>query len=165
VSSQIIIAQKEDLAEVKKVIDASLSRFYRYFAWHSVQDRVEPTLVHQFDGALAGFAKLIHLEIDGSLYGCILWIAVHPQFRRRGIASALTQAILERFRAQGVRAIFASTQRHNIGALSTLKQAGFVRVEFLGLRRLFSWSLFRFYGAIWFAPGEVVLMSGPYFDC
>jgi ribosomal protein S18 acetylase RimI-like enzyme len=137
VSSQIRIAQKEDLVEVKKVIEASFPRFYRYFAWHSVQDRSEPTLVHQVDGAFAGFAKLIHFEIDGSPYECILWMAVHPRFRRRGIASALTQAILERFGVEGVRAVFASTQRHNVGALSTLGQAGFVRVGFLGLRRLF----------------------------
>jgi ribosomal protein S18 acetylase RimI-like enzyme len=163
VSNLIRIARKDDLPEIKGVIDASFPMFFRYFAWHSVQDCSEPTLIQQVDGAAAGFAKLIHFEISGLKYGCILWIAAHPNFRHRGVASALTQASLEHFRADGVRAVFASTQCRNIGAMSTLMPVGFVRVGFLGLWRLFGWGVFGFFRAIWFAPGEVVLMYGPYF--
>ena len=79
--SQIRGAQNGDLAGVKEVIDASFPKFYRYFAWHSVKDRSEPTFIHPVDCAVVGFAKLIQFEIDGSKYECILWIAVHPKFR------------------------------------------------------------------------------------
>jgi ribosomal protein S18 acetylase RimI-like enzyme len=163
VSSQDRIALKEDSAWIKEVIDVSFPRFYRYFAWHSVQDLSEPTLIHEVNGEVAGFAKLIHFEVNGLKYGCILWIAVHPRFRHRCIASALTQASLRRFRAGGVRSVFASTQRGNVGALSTLGYSGVVQLGFLGLYRFFGWRVFGFFRSIWFAPFEVVLMSGPYF--
>lgn len=162
-STQIRYAVTEDLPKLKTVIGASFPRVYRYFALHSVSDPSEPTLIYVVDHAVAGLAKLITFQVNHSKYGCILWIAVHPRFRRRGVASALTKSSIEYFRDHAARAVFASTQRHNVGALATLGRSGFVHVGFLGLRRLFGWRIFMFYRAIWFAPGEVVLMSGPYF--
>lgn len=164
-SNSIRSACKEDLAGIKSIIDASFPRFYRYFAWHSVLDQSEPTFIKEVDGSIAGFAKLITFNVNRVKYGCILWIAVPPEFRCRGVALSLTQAGLERLKAQSVRAVFASTQHHNVGALSTLRRAGFAPVGLLGLRRLFGWSVFGFFRSIWFAPFEVVLMSGPYFEC
>lgn len=162
-SSPNRVAQKEDFAAIKEVIDASFPRFYRYFAWHSILDRNEPTLIYQADKAVAGFAKLITFHVNDSKFGCILWIAVHPQFRYRGVASALTHASLEHLRADGVRAVFASTQRGNVGALAILEGVGFVRIGFLELCRLFGLGVFGFFRSVWFAPGEVVLISSMYF--
>jgi len=57
----------------------------------------------------------------------------------------------------GAEAVFASTQRGNKGALATLGKAGFERMGFLVLWRLFGWRLFGFYSDIWYAPTEIVL--------
>lgn len=153
-------ATSTDLPKIKEIIDRSFPVFYHFFASHSVSDLTEPVIVAEFKGTVAGFTKLIEFDIKGAKYGCILWIAVHPAYRRWGIALGLTGAGVDWLRSHGAGATFASTQRRNAGALATLIRAGFVRVGFVGLWRLFGWRVFRFYGDVWFAPGEVVLIKG-----
>jgi len=94
---------------------------------------------------------------DGKI-GCILWLAVHPQFRRKSIASTLVKAGTERLKHDGARAVFASVQRRNVASLAFFSMQGFRKMGFLGLWRLFGWRIFEFYRDIWFAPREIVLM-------
>jgi ribosomal protein S18 acetylase RimI-like enzyme len=107
---------------------------------------------------VVGFARLINFYIGGKKYGCILWIAVHPGFRRKGIAGSITSNGIQLLRQDGSHAVFASTQRRNVGALSVLSLQGFRRMSFLGLWRLFGWQFFKFYSEIWLTPGEIVLI-------
>jgi ribosomal protein S18 acetylase RimI-like enzyme len=151
-------ATKNDLPRLKAIIAESFPKFFRYFATHSVSDFKEPTLTYEIDGAIVGFAKQIQFNIKQVRYGCILWIAVDPPHRRRGIALALTNEALEWQKSYGARAVFASTQRSNKAALGTLGRAGFVRIDFGGLRWLFGWRVFQFLADIWLAPNEVVLV-------
>jgi ribosomal protein S18 acetylase RimI-like enzyme len=151
-------AVSSDLSRLKEIISLSFPLFFRYFALQSVSDLSEPVLVNQEEGVIAGFAKLIEFQVGGGKYGCILWIAVHPSYRHRGIAFNLTNAGVEYLKLHGAQAVFASTQRRNRGALATLGKAGFKRIDFFDLWRLFGWRVFKFYRAIWFAPGEIALM-------
>jgi ribosomal protein S18 acetylase RimI-like enzyme len=150
-------ATQQDLPRLKEIIDESFPRFFRYFALHSVSDLAEPTLVYEADSAVVGFAKQIQFTIQQAKYGCILWVAVGPKHRRKGVASALTDASLIWQKGYGAKAVFASTKRSNRASLANLGKAGFIRVGFWGLWRLFGWRVFQFYVCIWFAPGEVVL--------
>jgi ribosomal protein S18 acetylase RimI-like enzyme len=147
-----------DYPMLKEIINLSFHRFFRFFASHSVTSEDGRVLVFENQGVIFGFAKRIKFNIAAQKYGCILWIAVHPSYRRRGAAFYLTNAGLDSLKKDGAKAVFASTQRENKGSFATLGKAGFVRVGFLGLWRLFGWRVFSFYGDIWFAPGEVVLM-------
>ena len=158
-STDIAVRQinQNDLPLIKQVIDVSFPRFYRYFAFHSIEEEGQ-VLVSEVEGRVVGFAKLIDFHVGGKKYSCILWIAVHPSFRRRGIATKLTNAATQQLNQNGANAVFASTYNRNAAALSVLSLQGFERIGFLGLRRLFGWRVFQFYVAIWFAPGEVVLM-------
>ena len=154
-------ATTADLPKLKEIIGQSFPRLYRYFAWHSASNPHEPVLVAEFEGKVAGFTKLIEFNISAAKYGCILWIAVDPAFRHRGVALSLTETSVDCLRSRGSCAVFASTQRRNSGALATLGKAGFRRIGFRGLWHLFGWRIFGFYGDIWFAPGEVVLAKMP----
>ena len=157
--THLIVRQmtENDANQVKQVIDLSFPRFYRFFASHSLHEEGQ-VLVAEIAGRVVGFAKLMEFLIGGKKYSCILWIAVHPSFRRKHIAAALTNNATQILKQEGARAVFASTQRRNVGALSVLSLQGFRRIGFLGLRRLFGWRVFEFFRDIWFAPGEVVLM-------
>lgn len=151
-------AKSNERPRLKEVIDLSFPRFFRYFASHSVLDLDYPVFVADIESAIAGFVKVIEFNVGHARYGCILWIAVHPTYRRRGIALALTNVAVTYLKGHGAEAVFASTQRGNKGALIILGKAGFGRMGFFALWRLFGWRLFDFYSDIWYAPTEIVLM-------
>ncbi len=147
-----------DCGMLKEIIDLSFPRFFRFFALHSVNSEEGKVLVAEEHGALVGFAKLIDFYVADMKYGCILWLAVHPNHRREGIASALVKAGVEDLKHGGTGAVFASVQRRNKASLATFAREEFARVGFVGLWRLFGWRIFQFYSDIWFAPGEIVLL-------
>lgn len=157
--SALIVRQmaQNDLDQLKQIIDASFPIVYRFFATHSLQDEGQ-VIVGEIAGRVVGFAKLIDFDVGGKKFGCILWIAVHPSFRRKGIAASITKGGIQRLMKDGSNAVFASTQRRNVAALSVLSIQGFRRMGFLALWRLFGWRVFKFYNEIWLAPGEIVLM-------
>lgn len=159
-SNELLIRQAttNDMTKLKEIIALSFPRFFRFFANHSVESEDGKVLVSENQGIISGFAKLIEFNVGTRKYGCILWIAVYPSFRRRGIALSLTKASVDCLRKDGSQAVFASTQRRNIAAQATLSSAGFERVGFLNLLRVFGWRVFEFYSDIWFAPSEIVLM-------
>ncbi len=148
-----------DVGKVKEIAALSFSKIMGFFAAHSLNEEGQ-VLVAEAKGTLVGFAKLIEFPIGGTTFGCLLWIGVHPQYRRRGIASALTVEGIQRLKRNGAKAVFASTQRRNTRALSVLSRNGFCRMGFLKLWRFFGWHVFQFYSDIWLAPGEVVLIHG-----
>jgi len=147
-----------DSSRLREIVDLSFSRILGLFALHSLQEEGQ-VFVAETRGSLAvGFAKLIMFQVGGASFGCILWLAVHPQFRRKGIATALVNVGVEYLKRAGARAVFASVQRRNSDSLTVFGREGFREMGFLELQRLFGWRIFKFCRDIWLAPGEVVLM-------
>ncbi len=151
-------ATANDRQKLKEIIDLSFPIFYRYFSSRSVNSGTGGVLVSEENGVVMGFARLIEFVVGGKKFGCVLWLAVHPGFRGRGVASRLVRAGVDWLVRRGAGAVFASAAHGNVGSISTFEGVGFRRVGFLGLWRFFGWGVFGFYGGIWFVPGEVVLM-------
>jgi len=147
-----------DASRLREIIDLSFSRFVRFFAVHSLTEEGQVLVADTPGGVAVGFAKLVEFQIGADKFGCVLWIAVHPQFRRKRIGTALVEAALERFKDAQAKAVFASVRRRNTASLEMFSTKGFRKIGFLELRRLFDWQVFRLYREIWFAPGEIVLM-------
>jgi ribosomal protein S18 acetylase RimI-like enzyme len=147
-----------DADRLREIAVLSFSRFMGFFAVHSLLSEDGQVLVSEAKGTVVGFAKLIEFNVGIDKFGCILWLAVHPQFRRKGVASALVNAGTTRLKDDGARAVFASLQRRNVASLAVFSRQCFRKMGFLGLWRLFSCRMFKFYSDIWFAPGEIVLM-------
>jgi ribosomal protein S18 acetylase RimI-like enzyme len=147
-----------EAGRLKKIASLSFSRLMRFFAIHSLFSEEGHVLVSEAKETVVGFAKLTNFKIRGRKFGCILWIAVHPDFRRKGVATALTAEGLINLKHDGAKAVFASTQRRNAAGLNVLIRNGFRRVSFPELWRFFGWRVFQFYKDIWLAPGEVVLI-------
>ncbi len=94
-ASSIKPSTSDDYTKIKQIIDLSFPRFFRYFANHSVTSEYGKVLASETQGVISGFVKLIEFNINSQKYGCILWIAVHPSCRRRGIAFSLTNASID----------------------------------------------------------------------
>ncbi len=147
-----------DVPKTKGIIEMSFSRFMGFFAFLSVREETEgEVIVAEAQGNVVGFAKLKDFKISHEKYGCILWISVHPSFRRKGVASALTADGIRRLKQGGAKAVFASTQRRKTGVLILLGRKGFRRISFRELWRIFGWRVFEFFAGIWLGPGEVIL--------
>jgi ribosomal protein S18 acetylase RimI-like enzyme len=147
----------DDMDRLKQIIDMSFPRFFKFFATHSLYEEGK-VLVSETQEIVVGFAKLIEFNLGDGKFGCILWLAVHPQFSRKGIATALVNAGTKRLKDDGARAVFASVQRRNVASIAVFSRQCFRKMGFLGLWRLFGWRVFKFYNDIWLAPGEIVLM-------
>ncbi len=150
-------ATASDLPQLKEIIDASFPRFFRYFSLHSLTSEGK-TLSYEAGGEILGFAKLIDFNVGERKYGCILWLAVHPTYRQRGVASQLVNAGTVELKGTGADAVFASVNWRNKASLATFTKDGFAKVGFLGLVRMFGWRVFGLYLSIWYAPSEYVLI-------
>ncbi len=151
-------AKQTDKIGIKKIVDLSFPRFFRFFALQSLNSEDGKTIVDEQGGEVAGFAKLTEFSVGKLKCGCILWIAVHPSHRREEIASTLVQAGVADLKRRGAERVFASVQKRNKASLATFRKSGFERVGLTGLWRIFGLQLLEFYRDIWYAPGELVLM-------
>lgn len=153
----IRISSQSEEECLKEIIGLSFPRFFRFFASRSLTSEGF-VLVSEAEERVIGFAKLIEFKVGSRLFGCVLWLAVHPDFRRRTVAIGLVEAGTDYLLKHGAGAVFASTQRRNSGSLATFRKAGFRRVRFMDLWRTFGWRVFSLYRDIWYAPGEILLM-------
>jgi len=146
-----------DARRLKQIIDMSFPRLSRFFATNSLHEEGE-VLVSETQGIAVGFAKLVEFNMDGDKFGCILGVAVLPQFRRKGIATGLVKAGAKCLKNDGATMVFATAEWINFASLAVFNKAGFRRMGFLSLRRLFGWRIFEFYRDIRFTLGQIVLM-------
>ena len=147
--------------KIKEIINLSFPRFFRYFACHSVYSEEGKVLVAEVQGEVSGFAKLIEFNIGQQqvwLYSldcgspCLSATEELPlSLTNAGVDYSEKRVVHKRFLLPPRE----ETTRH----LATLGKAGFGRMGFLGLWRLFGWRVFSFYREIWYAPGEIVLMK------
>ena len=146
-----------DFGELEGIIDTSFSWFVRSLALHSVREQ-RRVLISEAQGTVVGFVKLTNVQVGSGKFGRIQWIAVHPQFRRQGIATALVNAGFESLTRAEAKAVFATVRRLNTASLTVFGSQGFRKIGFLELWRLFGLRIFEFYREIWLAPWILVLM-------
>ena len=89
---------------------------------------VDPWGSHLFfdtDGALVGFGGFKGAPVDGAVE---IGYAIAPERQGRGLATAATEIMIERARADGVRLVFAHTLAEENPSTSVLTRCGFTRV-------------------------------------
>lgn len=78
------------------------------------------------DGRLVGNASLIPYFLKGRRYFLIANVAVHPEYRRRGIARELTAKAVEHARLRGCPAVWLHVREDNPGAVKLYQGLGFL---------------------------------------
>jgi ribosomal-protein-alanine N-acetyltransferase len=113
----------DDLDEVLEIERASFKTPWSRgaFRYELTQNRVARSVVGRLDGRLVGYLCL--WEIGHEIH--ITNVAVHPSFRRRGVARALLGQILDQARWSGVELLFLEVRPTNVEALPLYESLGF----------------------------------------
>ncbi len=130
---------------------------YTFFATRSLRSAPK-VIVSDVDAKAVGFAEPLTVTVDDKKIGNILWIAIHPDYRRRGVASALVDECVRYLSEQGVDEIFISVERDNQPAFGLFEPKGFRRVGRSEIHARFGLKSISFYGKLMIAPHEVVLV-------
>lgn len=78
------------------------------------------------DGRIVGNASLIPFHKRGQRVYLIANVAVHPDYRRRGIARLLTDIAMQHARQKGAHSLWLQVRDDNPGAIHLYQQLGFV---------------------------------------
>lgn len=83
--------------------------------------------VAEKDGAVVGFAlgNIIEKEKSAWTYGYCVWLGVDPECGRKGVGSALFEALRDKFIDMGARMILVDTDAKNEHAIRFFKKTGF----------------------------------------
>jgi len=126
-----------DLVELcfAKTLDADGRRYIRQMRAAArnpramaVADRAT-TALHGFvweeDGKIVGNLSLLPVLAEGRRSYFLANVAVHPDYRRQGIAHSLTKAALEFTRQKGIYSVWLQVNEENPGAIQLYKDFGF----------------------------------------
>ncbi len=96
---------------------------YIMSAWEDwIKGENSKLLVAEEDGKVIGVMHL-SLRPEGEAY--LSGARVHPEFRRRGVATALTKRCIEYARSSGAKFVSLATSSNNIAAISLVEKLGF----------------------------------------
>jgi RimJ/RimL family protein N-acetyltransferase len=82
--------------------------------------------VWEEDGRLVGNLNMIPVYVLRQRAYLVANVAVHPDYRRRGIARALTESALESIFKRGIRSVWLQVNAENPGAQALYRSAGFL---------------------------------------
>lgn len=95
----------------------------------SVASRISPDFtgfIWEQDRKVVGNVNLLPVTVEGKPTYMIANVAVHPDYRRQGIARALTEAGLNFIRAKGVKTAWLQVNHNNPAAIHLYQGFGFV---------------------------------------
>ncbi|MBN2550638.1 MAG: GNAT family N-acetyltransferase [Anaerolineales bacterium] len=84
--------------------------------------------VWEQDGRLVGNASVIPYFLKGTRFYLVANVAVHPEYRRRGIARALTERAIEHARRRGSPSVWLQVREENDPAVTLYRALGFVEM-------------------------------------
>lgn len=101
----------------------------RYLRWAAAAIEVSSLpsagYVWEENGKLVGNLSLIPFNVQGARYYLIANVAVHPDYRKRGIARMLTGSGIEHARKRGARATWLHVREENLAATNLYRSLGF----------------------------------------
>lgn len=91
--------------------------------WQQWRQGVVPGFVWEENGRIVGNVSLLPTKEIGRFI--VANVAVHPAFRRRGIARALMEAVLDTVESHGAHVVMLQVRHDNDGAIRLYRSLGF----------------------------------------
>lgn len=119
----------DDIAEIVSIERLSFSTPWSETSFRSeVYSRYSVTRVAELNGVIVGYVCVKHLADECHL----LDLAVHPDYRRRGIARALLDNVIQELRDEGCRFFYLEVRSSNYAARKLYEKFGF---NMVGIRK------------------------------
>lgn len=116
--------KQDDLNAVLKISDASLKESWSLesFSKELSNPLAKYLVAKSDDGKTLGFAGIWTIVDEGHITN----IAVHPDYRQKGIGSALVKSLIEHCNSWGYTSLTLEVRKSNIAAQNLYKKYGFV---------------------------------------
>ena len=157
----IVEVPAEDRKGLLHILDESFEGWYLWHSRRTMRD-VELVLEAVLEDSAVGLIMLKEIW-EGT--GYIYYLAVLPEFRKRGIGGALLDEALTRFSSKGMSSVYASVEEDNMPSLSLLHSKGFMKTDFGDMSRLHGrLTALRVMSRMQTVPGEEVLRKALHSD-
>ncbi|MBC7360610.1 MAG: GNAT family N-acetyltransferase [Desulfacinum sp.] len=109
--------------DVDRVLEIETLSFPNPWTRYYLENALSDFFLVYDDGAVRGYLAATCKEKDRK--ATILKVAVHPEARGRGVASALVQGALDQFREKGIRNVDLDVKIISSGAVKLYEKFGF----------------------------------------
>ena len=118
----------EGKAYVRQMRSASRDASFLRRASNAIESASLPLsgFVWEQDGRIVGNASLVPFRHEGKRLYLIANVATHPEYRRKGIARALTERVMQHAYQRGVNDLWLHVRADNPGAVQMYSELGFV---------------------------------------
>jgi len=159
-AEQFIVRERRlgDEGALKGIIGLSFDHgIYTFFANRSLKSAPK-IIVVELGGRVVGFAEPRQVQIKKEKVGNILWLAIHPDFRRIGAASRLVDECIKYLKEREIKSIYVSIERDNQPSLGLFEKKGFIGIRFSELAKQYGFRVLSFYSRFMIAPHEKVMV-------
>lgn len=119
----------DDISEIVSIERLSFSTPWSETSFRSeIYSRYSVTRVAELNGVIVGYICVKHVADECHL----LDLAVHPDYRRRGIARALLDDVIQELRIEGCRFFYLEVRSSNYAARKLYEKFGF---NMVGVRK------------------------------
>ncbi len=119
----------DDIPEIVSIERLSFSTPWSETSFRSeIYSRYSVTRVAELNGVIVGYICVKHVADECHL----LNLAVHPDYRRRGIARALLDNVIQELRIEGCRFFYLEVRSSNYAARKLYEKFGF---NMVGVRK------------------------------
>jgi len=151
-------AEDKDKVGISQVLENSFDSTYAYYAQKSFAS-LENSLIAEEDG-VAGVTnwKIIHSNSDK--IGYIFWLAVHPDYRRKGIGEGLIQEAINCMQKEaGSLDIYSATDKDNIPMHKLFGKMGFTPDGRSVIKKKYGVRCLQLYSRMMLMPWEVLFIK------
>ncbi|MBD7912973.1 MULTISPECIES: ribosomal protein S18-alanine N-acetyltransferase [Clostridium] len=122
-SVKLSLMKKEDLSQVLEISSLSLKESWSLDSFSKeLSNPLAKYVVAKTDNKTVGFAGVWIIVDEGHITN----IAVHPEFREKGIGSDLVQSLIEHSKSWGCHSLTLEVRASNKPAQNLYKKFGFV---------------------------------------
>ena len=120
-------ATRQDMPYVFQIEKLSFVHYFPYHLLESLRHKAKDLfLIYEQDGHVLGYTVAVLPSKD---IAHLVSIAVHPNYRRRGIATKLIKELLKRLREKSISYVYLEVDVMNEAAIRLYQKFGFTTVE------------------------------------